>query len=471
MKKYALFIVLFFCTTVSAVQVKNVNPQPRGVKPWALALGNSVVVDPCCDDVNDKYDWLASANRNAEMGVLSATNRRVVILAPGKHTTSTLFVMDTNFVDISSMVSHGWDTTRLVGNFTAKACSDAAVVRQTANNIRLSGFTIQNIANNQQGTNALLLDAADNGLSVYENMQFLTNPVDGYDATSAVFTRDDGSPQTRSFKGTWINCRANPDTSHGFRFFGTGTYDPEMWYCVGGDKSFIGTYNADGTIKGKHYFCIGGIRSFGSNMDTAISSDSLYVDCEGGAGSFGMESNTLGTYINCRAGANSFGGHQPDMGQGDGYFRGYAQGCTATGNSFGDIGDPNGFVSGEIVNCKITGRESPMRLKRGAVIRNSKITITANNQNALTLLDSNTKIYNTIIEVNDAGTGIPIAAGESQSVIAAGCTMNNRDNDADGLGPNVSNAVFGTLIFTGYPEEVSYENESVFYENEVVICY
>ena len=470
MKKCAFLIVLFLCTTLSAVQVENVNPQPRGVRPWSLDLGNSVVVDPCLDDPNEKYDWLASSDRNSRMGVLSATNRRVVILAPGTHTLTASLIMDTNFVDMSVMVSHGWDTTYLTTNLTGKDCGTSTVILQTANDIRLSGFTVQNTATGGITTRgALILDAANNDPSVYQNMQFLTNRVDGYGATSAVNTRNTGSPTTRSFKGTWINCRANPDTGHGFRFYGTGTYDPTMWDCVAGDKSFIGTYTADGPIAGKHYRCIGEDRSFGSNMDTSISSDALFVDCIGGDGSFGTEANTFGTYLNCTAGANSFGGHWDNFNQGDGYFRGYAEGCTATQNSFGD--DGAGFVSGEIVDCKITGREVPMRLKQGALIRNSRIEVTANNIDAITLLDSNTKIYNTIIDVDDTGTGIPITASESQSLIAVGCTMNNKDNDADGLGSNVSNAFFGTLIFTGYPEEVSYENESVFYENEVVICY
>ena len=43
------------------------------------------------------------------------------------------------------------------------------------------------------------------------------------------------------------------------------------------------------------------------------------------------------------------------------------------------------------------------------------------------------------ILVNDAGTGVPINADSAQNVISVNCTFNNGDNDADGLGANVTN--------------------------------
>lgn len=416
-----------------------------------LRLGNSIIVDPCLDDVNEKHDWLISPDRDAEMGVRSNTNWRTLILAPGKHTTSATFVMDTNFVAISSMVSHGWNTTSLTGSLTSKSCTTAAIIRQTANNIRLSGFTVQNTATNQQGTTALLLDAADNGLSYYKDMLFLTNRVDGYDPTSAVITRCNGFPQTRSFKGTWVNVWANPDTGHGFRFFGTGTYDPVMWYCGAGDKSYIGTYNADGTIKGEHYYCYGKGKCFAYNIDTAnsIHEDSLCVGCiSDGEGGFGADCNTFATYLNCIAtDGNAFGGHSSShSNMGKGIFRGYAKGCLLkkASESFGerdDIGQTDGFVSGTIIDSTIDGLTYPIRCKRGASIRNSRISLRLNNTDAITLLDSNTKIYNTDLIVDAAGTGIPINASTPLNVRAAHCRMNNADIQPTGLDPNVTNLI------------------------------
>jgi hypothetical protein len=61
------------------------------------------------------------------------------------------------------------------------------------------------------------------------------------------------------------------------------------------------------------------------------------------------------------------------------------------------------------------------------------------NIDCIELDDDDSKIVGTTVEVNDSGTGLPVNAGSAKNVIAVGCVFNNGDNDANGLGANVTN--------------------------------
>jgi hypothetical protein len=100
--------------------------------------------------------------------------------------------------------------------------------------------------------------------------------------------------------------------------------------------------------------------------------------------------------------------------------------------------DASNYMSGTIENCIVTGNTDPTQLQGGTII-NSHIENVTLNSDALSLIDSNSKIINTIVEVNDSGTGVPVNASSAQNVIAAGCAFNNGGNDADGIGANVTN--------------------------------
>jgi hypothetical protein len=95
-------------------------------------------------------------------------------------------------------------------------------------------------------------------------------------------------------------------------------------------------------------------------------------------------------------------------------------------------------LTGEIVRCTTTGNTLPLHAA-GATIRDSRIENVTLNVDGIVLDDDNSKIINSTIEVNDAGTGVPVNAGAAQNVVAVNCTFNNGDNDPDGLGANVTN--------------------------------
>jgi hypothetical protein len=94
-------------------QITPYIPAARGVLPFNLNLGNSVVVGPN-DDLPTKYDWLKSSDRDTEMGALSNNNRRTLILTPGQHIITDTFALDTEYVDITSTSQNPSDTVILM---------------------------------------------------------------------------------------------------------------------------------------------------------------------------------------------------------------------------------------------------------------------------------------------------------------------------------------------------------------------
>jgi hypothetical protein len=69
--------------------------------------GNSLMVSPgnygTFSTLQEAYNWLASSDRDAEMGAASNENRRTLILSPGLYTLTDMLVLDTPWVDITSL--------------------------------------------------------------------------------------------------------------------------------------------------------------------------------------------------------------------------------------------------------------------------------------------------------------------------------------------------------------------------------
>jgi hypothetical protein len=65
--------------------------------------GSSSPVSPG-DDLQSAYDQLKSSNNDSKMGVLSANNRRALLLAPGTYTMSDTVLLDTDYVDVLELV-------------------------------------------------------------------------------------------------------------------------------------------------------------------------------------------------------------------------------------------------------------------------------------------------------------------------------------------------------------------------------
>lgn len=116
-------------------------------------FGNSILIDNR-DDPVAKYDWLKSSDRDGQMGALSYTNRRTLILSPGLYTTSDCWAVDTEHVDIKCSTPDPADT--------VVTCSDnsKAVMKQTAADVQMSGFTVRNTS-----TSEIPAVSADGGTS------------------------------------------------------------------------------------------------------------------------------------------------------------------------------------------------------------------------------------------------------------------------------------------------------------------
>jgi len=154
MKKYGFLLVLFFSFVVLAYggrsRYESDEVPLRMVKPSSMGFKNAVFVD-FDDNLQTKYDWLKSSDRDGEMGALSSTNRRMLILSPGLYTLTSTLTLDTDYVDVSSMTPESLESVIVTGD------NSANVITQTCKDIRFSGFTIKATANYR----GLVIDCAD----------------------------------------------------------------------------------------------------------------------------------------------------------------------------------------------------------------------------------------------------------------------------------------------------------------------
>jgi hypothetical protein len=242
-------------------------------------------------------------------------------------------------------------------------------------------------------------------------------------------------------KGLWVNCRA---TNYAWRVAKDMDFSPEMWNCTAGIYSYGGDQENDttgtGEIGGKFYNCVSGSYGFGGCDSFGMKSNvsSKYYGCIGSVGCFSIGKEFAGTAWNCYALTSSFGGY------GSGAYYGTMSGklynCTMSDKSAG-AGNANCANTGITQGCTITALSTPIYVGSGARIRQSYISVSTVDVDAISIIDDTSppRIYDTTIEVNSAGTGVPINAGAAQTAFVAHCRMNNRDVDSDGLGANVTN--------------------------------
>jgi hypothetical protein len=394
---------------------------------------------------------------------ISKTNRVAVLIPPGQYDMgSTPLVLSAEFVDlIATIPTSGRPTENLDEangdwvQFESEnyfppctilfSTEPTYVVEQAASDIRMVGFGIAtlhagSVTGGSKNASAFYTSATDNSDSYYDTMYFFGNTTDiagGFKYPTRHFS---------NVYGTWRNCIAN---GFAWRYAGGVAADewgPTMYDCKAGVFSYIGdTIGAEDTVNCHLERCFGGDGCFaGCTIFTGwISSDATFIDCTGGHKCFGQTAEIAGTFIRCRAGDYSFGGSFistiDGIPQAPGRFTGYAEDCFAGKASFGGVDNPiDGYIGGEIVRCTTTGNVLPLKAQ-GATIRDSKITSTTTNIDALNIADDNTVITGSEILVNDAGTGVPVNAGSAQNVVAVNCTFNNGDNDSDGLGANITN--------------------------------
>lgn len=444
-KKLVLLLVLFLASTALAPYRARYGPTLDWFNVEKKA--NALIISPD-DNIQDKYDWLKSSDRDAVMGALSATNWRCLVLTPGRYIPSDSLTLDTDYIAVVSMAPGAPEATILDVN-AAKP-----TLIQTTNIVFLSSFTVYNSNTtrkqpSQFATSAMgfKMDAADNSDSTYRFMKFNVvneGPKPGPPPVEfglGIYVVD------KDFNGTWEYCSSG---DHSFRIWETTAargFGATMRNCTGGEDSFIGDKADHVTVTGKFYGCVAEDQSFGgcSAFGVPLSSDAYFEDCVAGDRSYGLGEAVAATFKRCVGGTSCFGGYVSGAYYPD--FSGYAENCIAEGRSFGS-GHASAKNTGELVNCTMEGMPVAMHCE-GATIRNCRLTVTTTDIDCLVLEDGNSEIYNTDIMVYSGGTGIPVDAGSAYDVIVSHCRMNNAANDEDGLGSNVTNLVAGNNIVKG----------------------
>jgi len=262
----------------------------------AMENANSVYINDSTDP-NKAYEALIA---RTDMGTLSATNRRTLILMPGVYNLTSTWPIDTDYVDVVSVSGNPEDTVVVRG-------TGGATVTQTANDVRLRGFTIKQTAY-AAGDHALLLSPSSaNTASVYTNMKFTaaaTSATCQYVLSRAVYS-------TKDLGGTWEDC-------------GDLTQD-YLWSCPS-DNNITGTFrrcygrdhcwimetpgNGAGVLSGTWSFCIANDHSYGGSFEICASYGNSITGtmefCTGGNRCFAKYKTISGTVRYCTGKAYCF---------------------------------------------------------------------------------------------------------------------------------------------------------------------
>jgi hypothetical protein len=468
-------------------------PSARGVFPFNLNLGNSVVIGPD-DNLQDKYDWLKSSDRDTKMGALTRINRRTLILSPGTYTLTSTLILNTPYIDITSLTDSSSDTI-VEGYF-----SNAPVIDVTAFNMKLSNFTVYNsdpvgssLLHNDalhmnvvsEGSDALVqyvssknrISSATNdfyalgveqgdyiycdtatGAGLYQIYTIDTDYVwvlPGFSGNESdvdfyivsvhtIFENMDficaDNITAYSFpvlfpsnsSGLWRNCTSR---NLAWRQSANVTMRPVMYDCIG-EFSCFGSDQEGAVMGGEYYRCISGGRSFGGCGTFGCEVSGKLYDCIAGDDSYAKGREFSGEAYRCIGGADCFAGFQSSPYFGT--FSGYAEDCIASGDSFGG-GHANCINTGTMVRCKITDITNPIYID-GATIRDCYMETTATDTDCIYLNSNNpssnpTTIYNSTIITNGTGKSINNSSDVDSYVISS----HNRMNSA--MGSHVINLI------------------------------
>ena len=224
---------------------------------------------------------------------LAADNRAVVMVPAGRYDFVLGDVADSNhgleldaeFVDLVGMTGVPEDVVLT----SAIAIASRGTVEQTADDVKISGLTMEITSASSTGSNAT--EAA-----AYFPDTALANAV-----LSDVICQSENSGVYAM--RTWIEYAGTYTrvTSGDYSFGYVGTASGTFTDCVGGTDSFGVGVTASGTF----IRCVAGYGSFGSGGGTA---SGTFTDCVGGGSSFGGYSTSSGTFTDCVGGDFSFGG-------------------------------------------------------------------------------------------------------------------------------------------------------------------
>jgi len=255
-----------------------------------------VVVSVTNSDTVNAQNLLAAytvaTNRRPHGLPLSAVNRAVVLVPPGRYDLGTgQLTLSCDFVDLVGLSSAREDQ-----HIRGESDGDnTGVLRQTADDARIENLFVE-CTRYSGGTDADSADPAayfpDSGRSntVVRNCRFKAV---GEGASWSMRLGVD-------YAGAYENCAGEAYAFGGGQF---GRASGLFVECDGGDFSFGSGFSAQAS--GRFRRCTGGAGSFGAFFGTA---SGTFEDCTGGAGSFGgVNASASGTFIRCAGEENSFG--------------------------------------------------------------------------------------------------------------------------------------------------------------------
>jgi hypothetical protein len=324
-----------------------------------------------------------------------------------------------------------------------------ATIKQTANDVRLSGFGIANLDdhdyNTAGDTYALLIACTSNTRSIYDTMYFwLKYSVAGNNMRRCpVYS-------TVDLGGTWRDC-----TSGAFSFWvaANKTLRAAMYNCLAGPYSFNG--EAGASITGQLVRCsatgittyasaLPGTNSFGGGLAGCDISGTL-IDCIAGPFSYALGRTFSGKAIRCRGGTASFAS---GIGSNEvtGVFSGYAEDCVGGAGSFagGHYSMSASKITGKLVRCVVGGKTETNWRLQGAYLDSCIFQADDNGSFSdpnpcLVLLDNNCVIYNTVAisgpqDYGDAFAIASNAAGRTAKI--AHCRLS-----APGIDTQITNTI------------------------------
>ena len=249
---------------------------------------------------------------------LSATNRAVVLVPPGRYNLGdSALIINADFVDLVGM-STSRDNQYIYRN-------SGTVLSQSASDVR-----IENLVFHYTGS-------ADTSYA-YNPTVFWT------DVTIRI-----GSPAATRIRNCEFRAsnRIMPRGATFAGFYEDCVADGEYVFGSGSRETAFGTLY--GTASGTFINCTGGNYSFGANGTAS----GTFTNCSGGNFAFGGGGTASGVFTHCTGGSRAFGG----FGTANGIFRN----CTGDQYAFG--GDGGNTMGGSFYSCHMTGNNynSPFR--------------------------------------------------------------------------------------------------------------
>ena len=370
---------------------------------------NFIVVDVSADDAtvngaNLLASYAAAKALTPNGAAKSATNRAVLLVPPGTYDLGTTpLVMDTQYVDLvgaSGQPEHVLIT-------SAVSVVNSGTLVQTANDVMISGVTLENTQNAvwytapgyetalPLGSGAPAAYMPSTNLTLAKLRDVVMRGVNqGWSMRTGIFysgtftncTGGGGSFGLNGVaSGTFTNCTGGPNSfgsSEGYAFFydlydeegnvignnlelfsaGAGTASGVFKNCTGGQCSFGGGMTIGGTASGTFISCSGDFGSFGSSVASGT-----FTDCHGSSSCFGTGvaasdfnmgtsagGSLTGIFFNCRSGDYSFGGGYSEYDFPFSSLTGTFINCTAGDGSFGR----GGIIQGAVLSNCTAGSES-----------------------------------------------------------------------------------------------------------------